>query len=168
MNAFFPDEPLVRLDDVEAIKAMLIAAARDGRVLTYTQALSALGHHFTRPKMRLLCRTIGAIDEGARAAGEPELAVLVVRASDGMPGEGWWRGKSTALPHGFDDALAPGAMDFVRQCQAAAFHFWRSRVPASPVEPQLGPHLPSDDAPRRHVRHPPDAGTKSSRHRRTR
>ena len=40
--------------------------------------------------MRQLCKTLGAVDEEAAARGEPELAVLVVRQSDGLPGQGWW------------------------------------------------------------------------------
>ena len=33
---------------------------------------------------------LGVVDEEAAARGEPELAVLVVRQSDGLPGQGWW------------------------------------------------------------------------------
>ena len=40
--------------------------------------------------MRPLCAMLGEIDREAEARGEPELAVLVVRASDGIPGQGWW------------------------------------------------------------------------------
>ena len=136
MNAFFPDEPRVPLDDVQAVRGVLVAAARSGQVLTYSQALSALGHGFTRPKMRLLCRTIGIIDETARVTGEPELAVLVVRASDGMPGEGWWRGQSQTLPGDVDGAPDRKALDFVRRCQAAAFDYWRGRDSAGQVAPR--------------------------------
>ena len=51
--------------------------------------------------MRALCKTLGAVDEEAAARGEPELAVLVVRQSDGLPGQGWWvAGGGTA--HGYD------------------------------------------------------------------
>ena len=40
--------------------------------------------------MRQLCKVLGIFDEDAAARGEPELAVLVVRQSDGLPGQGWW------------------------------------------------------------------------------
>ena len=60
--------------------------------LTYSELLAQLGHGFSRPKMRALCKTLGAVDEEAEARGEPELAVLVVRQSDGLPGQGWWVG----------------------------------------------------------------------------
>ena len=33
---------------------------------------------------------LGAVDDEAAERGEPELAVLVVRQSDGLPGQGWW------------------------------------------------------------------------------
>ena len=37
-----------------------------------------------------LCAMLGDVDREAEARGEPELAVLVVRQSDGIPGQGWW------------------------------------------------------------------------------
>ena len=40
--------------------------------------------------MRQLCAILDAVDEEAAARGEPELAVLVVRQSNGIPGQGWW------------------------------------------------------------------------------
>ena len=110
------------------MRELLVATARNGRVLTYSEALGALGTRFSRPKMRLLCRIMGDLDASARAAGEPELAVLVVRASDRMPGEGWWRGQCNQFPfHGGIPAHA--AQAFVTQRQAAAFAFWRGDTP---------------------------------------
>ncbi len=58
-----------------------------------------LGHHFTRPKMRALCKVLAYVDDEAEERGEPELAVLVVRQSDGLPGQGWWVGG--AKKHGY-------------------------------------------------------------------
>ena len=40
--------------------------------------------------MRALCKVLGAVDHDGAERGEPELAVLVVRQSDGLPGQGWW------------------------------------------------------------------------------
>ena len=78
------------LTDPVEVRAHLIAAAAAGHALTYSELLEHLGYGFSRPKMRQLCKTLGAVDEEAAARGEPELAVLVVRQSDGIPGQGWW------------------------------------------------------------------------------
>ena len=49
--------------------------------------------------MRALCKVLAFVDDEAEARGEPELAVLVVRQSDGLPGQGWWVGG--AKKHGY-------------------------------------------------------------------
>src|ERR1700754_1873285 len=69
---------MVAVSDVEAVRGALIAAARGGEAKSYSELLGDLGHRFTRPLMRALCKTLDVIDEDARVAGEPELAVLVV------------------------------------------------------------------------------------------
>lgn len=87
--------------------------------------LARLGHRFTRPKMRALCRTLDAIDTAGRAAGEPQLAVLVVRESDGLPGQGWW---TERVSWGDETPWAgPEAHALVRGLQRAAFDWWRDR-----------------------------------------
>jgi hypothetical protein len=58
--------------------------------LSYGELLEHLGYAFSRPKMRQLCAVLGDVDPRAELRGEPELAVLVVRQSDGLPGQGWW------------------------------------------------------------------------------
>ena len=108
------------------MRALLLTAARDGRPLSYSELLGHLGHRFTRPKMRALCRTLERVDEDTAAAGEPELAVLVVRESDGLPGQGWWTG--AAARHGHAGAWeGPAALALVREVQGAAFDWWRGR-----------------------------------------
>src|SRR3546814_20653939 len=77
------------LAEPDEVRAHLIAAARAGTALTYSELLEQLGYAFSRPKMRQLCAILGAVDELEAARGEPELAVLVVRQSDGIPGQGW-------------------------------------------------------------------------------
>ncbi len=72
------------------VRLHLIAAAQAGRSVTYSELLEQLGYSFSRPKMRQLCAILSAVDQDAEARGEPELAVLVVRQSDGIPGQGWW------------------------------------------------------------------------------
>lgn len=109
--------------DLPEIKALLIAAARAGRDLSYSEMLLALGYRFSRPKMRSLCRLLDAIDEAGRAAAEPELAVLVVRESDRLPDQGWWAGRRDAPA----DWTGPAARAFVSEKQRAAFAWWQDR-----------------------------------------
>lgn len=89
------------LGDAPRIRAILTAAARDGRSVSYSEILGDLGFRFTRPKMRALCKTLGEVDRLCALDGEPDLAVLVVRESDRLPGQGWWVG-GTALLLGYD------------------------------------------------------------------
>src|SRR3546814_2842700 len=65
------------LAEPDEVRAHLIAAARAGTALTYSELLEQLGYAFSRPKMRQLCAILGAVDELEAARGEPELAVLV-------------------------------------------------------------------------------------------
>ena len=87
-----------RLADPEEVRAHLVEAAKAGVALTYSELLERLGYHFSRPKMRQLCVVLGDVDRDAEARGEPELAVLVVRQSDGLPGQGWWVGGRRQRP----------------------------------------------------------------------
>ncbi len=109
--------------DLPDIKALLLAAAQARRALSYSEMLMALGHRFTRPKMRSLCRLLDTIDDAARAAGEPELAVLVVREADRLPGQGWWVGRTDA-PNAW---TGPAAAAFVAGLQGRAFDYWQAR-----------------------------------------
>jgi hypothetical protein len=113
--------------DVSLVRALMVKAARAGETISYSALLAQLGHRFTRPKMRAVCRTLGHIDEAGAAAGEPELAVLLVRESDGLPGQGWWGG-GHALMLGYDGPWqGPEARAFVRVLQEEAFAYWRHR-----------------------------------------
>ncbi len=110
--------------DVARVRALLLAAARAGETISYSAMLADLGHRFTRPKMRALCKTLGAIDEQGAEIGEPELAVLVVRESDGLPGQGWWVG-GQAVFRGHDGPWeGPRARAFVDRLQGEAFAYW--------------------------------------------
>jgi hypothetical protein len=111
---------------IAEVRDLLVAAAREGRAVSYAEALGCLGYRFTRPKMRALCKALDAVDQAGAAAGEPELAVLVVRESDGLPGQGWWVG--SALRYGHEGAwTGPEAQALVRELQGQAFDYWRER-----------------------------------------
>ena len=116
--------------DVGRVRALLVAAARRGEALSYAGLLERLGHRFTRPKMRALCRTLDAIDEAGGAAGEPELAVLVVRESDSLPGQGWWVGGRPMRESYEGPWSGSEALRFVRGLQERAFAYWAEHPPA--------------------------------------
>lgn len=116
-----------RLADPAQIRAHLVAAAQAGTALTYSEMLERLGYPFSRPKMRALCAALGDVDAEAGARGEPELAVLVVRQSDGIPGQGWWVAGG-ARSRGYQGPWeGPEARRFIEEVQAETFAFWRSR-----------------------------------------
>ena len=112
------------LADPGEVRRLLVAAAAAGEAITYSELLNALGHAFTRPKMRALCKVLAVVDDEAARRGEPELAVLVVRQSDGLPGQGWWAG-GVAMLHGYEGPwTGPGAQKLVRRLQRQAFDYW--------------------------------------------
>jgi hypothetical protein len=116
------------LADPAEVRAILVSSARAGEAISYRDVLELLGHHFSRPKMRQLCKVLAYVDDEAEARGEPELAVLVVRQSDGLPGQGWWMGG--AKKHGYTGLWeGPKAAKLIRKIQARAFEHWAGREP---------------------------------------
>jgi len=116
-----------KLADPAEVRAHLVAAAADGRAITYADLLERLGYRFSRPKMRALCAMLGEIDSEAAERGEPELAVLVVRQSDGIPGQGWWIAGG-ARERGYAGPWeGPEARRFIDSVQSETFAFWKSR-----------------------------------------
>lgn len=111
------------LHDVERIKAILEQAAREGHSVSYSELLLNLGFRFTRPKMRAICKTLDRIDQLNADEGKPALAVLVVREGDGLPGQGWWTGRSDYQ----GQWTGPEAQKHVRHLQAAVFAYWHDR-----------------------------------------
>lgn len=109
--------------NVDRIEALVQDAARRGTALSYSELLHMLGLRFTRPKMRALCKTLDTVDARAAAREEPELAVLVVRESDRLPGQGWWVGRHDYAGL-WTGAEARAHIDAV---QARAFLHWRNR-----------------------------------------
>jgi hypothetical protein len=115
------------LAEPEEVRLHLVAAAKAGAALTYSELLARLGYEFSRPKMRALCAILGAVDSEAAARGEPELAVLVVRQSDALPGQGWWAAGG-ARSRGYSGSWeGPQAKAFIARVQAETFAYWQSR-----------------------------------------
>lgn len=122
--------------DTARVRALLIEAAREGRAVSYSELLGTLGHRFTRPKMRALCKTLDAIDAEGATNGEPGLAVLVVRESDRLPGQGWWVGVGERL--GYDGGwTGADAAALVRVEQDRVFAYWRVRPAVGIVKPAI-------------------------------
>jgi hypothetical protein len=108
------------------VRTHLVAAAKAGMALTYSELLSHLGFAFSRPKMRALCTVLGAVDEEGAARGEAELAVLVVRQSDGLPGQGWWVAGGARIRRYEGPWTGPEAARFIASVQAETFAYWQS------------------------------------------
>jgi hypothetical protein len=111
------------LVDVDELERLLIDAARARRSLTYAEVLAHFGMRITPRRVFALCRDLGAVCERNRARGEPELAVLVVRKVDRLPGEGFfhslWRDGVYEGP-----ATGPVAMAFIRRETERVFGYW--------------------------------------------
>src|SRR4051794_3730325 len=118
---------MAALAEPAEVRLHLIAAAKAGVALSYAELLERLGYGFSRPKMRALCALLGTVDAEAEARGEPELAVLVVRQSDGIPGQGWWVAGG-ARSRGYQGPWEGAeARRFIAAVQAETFAFWQSR-----------------------------------------
>jgi len=114
-----------KLFDIELIETILRDAARSGKALSYSETLYFLGYEFSRPKMRALCIALAEIDARAQRQDEPGLAVLVVRASDGLPGAGWWGDKNRGRYKGPWEG--PQAASYIKKKQNEVFKFWRNK-----------------------------------------
>jgi hypothetical protein len=126
INEFLDDDlpsPGGALFDVDLVERLCQEAARRGEALSYSELLQMLGYRFTRPKMRSLCKVLDEVDRRGRARGEPELAVLVVRESDRLPGQGWWTGRQDYQ----GDWTGPAAAAFIQKIQDKAFRTWKKR-----------------------------------------
>lgn len=107
--------------DPDHVAALLQAAAKAGESMTYSEVLGALGMTFSRPKMRALCIVLMDVDSVERSLGRPDLAVLVVRQSDRLPGQGWWLGQRDYKGL----FTGPAAAAWVAARQRGVFDHWR-------------------------------------------
>jgi hypothetical protein len=123
LEAFLSDPAagVSALHDVARIKRILEKCGREGRAISYSELLLNLGFRFTRPKMRAVCKTLDKIDQMTLEEGRPALAVLVVREGDGLPGQGWWTGRTDYQ----GEWLGPQAHAHIRKLQDAVFGYWQ-------------------------------------------
>lgn len=129
INEFLDDDPpanAAALFDVARIEALVRGAAAQRHALSYSELLLMLGYRFTRPKMRALCKVLDMVDQRAAAGDEPELAALVVREGDDLPGQGWWVGRSDYQ----GEWTGPAARRYLDGIQQKAFDYWEARADA--------------------------------------
>ena len=107
--------------DLDRLERALIAAARERRPVTYGQLLAFFDRKVTPVNVGALCRDLGIVCRSVVAKGGPDLACLVVRKSDGMPGDGYFTGDD--IPAGADPWL------LVADRQEAAYD-WAEGQPA--------------------------------------
>lgn len=102
---------------------MLVEVARAAEPLTYGEVIARLGYEFNTNLVGQLGKVLDRIDDHAKANNEPPLAVLVVRHSDGLLGQGWWMGRAKAA--GYEgDWVGEQALAHVTELQEQAFEFW--------------------------------------------
>lgn len=107
---------------IDELEALLILKAKSGQAVRYGEVFGWFGLPFQRFQIGQLCAALDEVDSRQRGRNLPELAVLVVRQSDGLPGQGWWIGKN-ARP--WDGPIeGPEAQRFIRGIQQLAFDHW--------------------------------------------
>jgi hypothetical protein len=113
----------VSLVDIDRLEALLIEAARARRSLTYVEVLASFGMRIAPRRVYALCRDLGQVCERNRARGEPDLAVLVVRKTDRLPGEGFFH---SLWREGAYDGPATGAVAeaYIRAQTEEVFAYW--------------------------------------------
>ena len=111
------------LVDIDRLEALLVAAAREGRTVTYGEVLRHFDKRVAPRHIYALCRDLGEVCARNRTRGEPELAVLVVRQADRLPGEGFFR---AAWREGIYDGPCTGhaARSFIRAQTNQVFDFF--------------------------------------------
>lgn len=108
--------------DLDRLERALIAAAQARRAVTYGQLLALFERKVTRITVAALCRDLGRVCRRVEARGGPDLACLVVRKSDGLPGEGYFA--SLRQDEGYDGpSSGPAAVALIAGRQARAFAF---------------------------------------------
>jgi hypothetical protein len=84
----------------------------------------------TRITVGALCRDLGRVEERRAREGWPDLACLVVRGSDGMPGEGYFN--SLRRKNGYaGPSVGPAAEAFLRFRQERAYAWAAARESAA-------------------------------------
>lgn len=108
--------------DLDLLETRLLQAAHAGRPLTYGALLAFFERRVTPITVRALCRDLGRVCARIEAQGGPDLACLVVRASDGLPGAGYFQGLREAGRYtGPDTGEAAARFVAAEQARARAY-----------------------------------------------
>ncbi|MGQ5702119.1 ribose-phosphate pyrophosphokinase [Sandaracinobacteroides sp. A072] len=107
---------------VDELEALLVLRAKMGEPISYGEVFRWFGMPFQRFQVGHLCAALEEVDALQRGRGLPELASLVVRQSDGLPGQGWWLSKGHDPWEGA--FVGPEAAAFVRRHQQRACDQW--------------------------------------------
>ena len=114
------DDRRAGMVDLDRFERLLITAARERRPVTYGQVLAFFERRVTPITVSALCRDLGHVCRRVEAAGGPDLACLVVRKSDGMPGDGYFA--SLRQDGEYDGSSeGPRAVRLLRSRQQAAY-----------------------------------------------
>ncbi len=113
---------------IDELEALLILRAKAGKSISYGEVFQWFDLPFQRFQVGQLCAALDEVDRLQRGRGRPELAVLVVRQSDGLPGQGWWLSKNQETWQGL--FVGQEAAAFVRQVQQRAFGWWAKAAAA--------------------------------------
>lgn len=111
---------------VDELEALLILKAANGQPISYCEVFTWFGHRFQRFQVGHLCAALTEVDRRQILQQQPELASLVVRQSDGLPGQGWWLSLEKGRWKG--QFTGPKAAAFVRRVQKQAFDFWQNKT----------------------------------------
>ena len=119
--------------DLDRLERALIQTARERRAVTYGQLLALFERRVTPILVAALCRDLGKLEERRAGAGWPDLACLVVRRSDGLPGEGYFDSlRRDGLYAG--PSIGPAAEAFIRTRQERAYA-WAADRPEGRAAP---------------------------------
>ena len=77
--------------DLDRLESLLLRAARDGHALTYAQILGFFERRVGPIMVQALCRDLGHVCRRLEPRGLGDIACLVVRKSDGLPGDGYFQ-----------------------------------------------------------------------------
>jgi len=106
--------------DLDRLERVLVAAALDRWPLTYGQVLAYFERRVTRITVGALCRDLGRLEQAREAQRLPELACLVVRKADRLPGEGYFASLREEGTYA-GPSQGPEAEACLRRRQEAAF-----------------------------------------------
>jgi hypothetical protein len=128
---------------LDRLQRFLIGAALARRPVTYGALLRACGFRVGPRNVAALCRDLGRVQARLAAIGAPDLACLVVRAADGLPGVGWFAAERAEGAYA-GPAAGLAALAYLRACQERAYAWAATAVISADAEPLARAALAED------------------------